>query len=105
MCKELNRLWSEQVGEVVLSIWISLILRHAVKNTTQVTMKHIESVECRKSGAGSASGVSCLCTFALSPELYRSRCRTYTLSSHVPNSDNSHFAKGGHGMDLSIAGK
>ena len=109
MCKELDRLWSEQVGEVVLSIWISLIMRHAVKNTTQVTMKYTKSVECRKSELDqhqvSPSPVSVPLPWSLCSDLYRSRSSTDTLSSHVPNSDNSHFAKGGDEMDNSIVGK
>ena len=105
MCKELDRLWSEQVGEVVLFTWMSflqdhliqflniaspLILRHVVKNTTQVT---------------TPSPVSVPLSWPLCSELYRSRCCTDTLSSHVPNSDDFHFAKGEDEMDNSIVGK
>ena len=124
MCKELDRLWSEQVGEVVLFIWISflqdqlieflniaspLILRHVIKNTTQITLKNTRSVECRKNKLhhhrvfpSSVHGPS---SWPLCSELYRSRCRTDTTNSHVTDSENSHSATGDNEMDAPIVGK
>ena len=94
------------MGEVVLSVWISLIMRHAVKNTTQVTMKYTRSVECRESERDqhqvSPSPVSVPLPWPLCSELHRSRCSTYALNSPVTNSDNSHSATGCNEIDLSI---
>ena len=113
LCRELDQLWNEQVGEVVLFIWINFLeeqlleflditsplnLKNVVENTTKITKKHRRNVECRKNELDMFEElpppIPVPQSWPMCSKIYNSRCEIYTPSIPVKNSNDTYTAVG-----------